>query len=79
MKTLQRPPQRVMLYPATRKVTRVTRKRGKTVNITSSMHENELEDTINRKKLIENEKEQENRFDKEKVQKIYIDGKFASY
>lgn len=39
-------PQQVMPYPATRKISRVTRKRGKTAIITSSPYKNELEETM---------------------------------
>nr|CAI5837100.1 unnamed protein product [Callosobruchus analis] len=49
-------PEQVMPYPATHKMIRVTRKRGKTAIITSSPYKNESEETINRKKLEEDNK-----------------------
>ncbi|XP_050684750.1 uncharacterized protein LOC126979466 [Leptidea sinapis] len=49
-------PQQVMPYPATRKISRVTRKREKTAIITSSLYKNELEKSIEKKRLVEDSK-----------------------
>ncbi|CAK1600156.1 unnamed protein product [Parnassius mnemosyne] len=43
-------PQQVMPYPVTRKISRVTRKRGKTAIITTSTYKNELEETMKKKR-----------------------------
>nr|CAI5833340.1 unnamed protein product [Callosobruchus analis] len=56
----------VMPFPATRKMIRVTRKRGKTAIITSSPYKNELEETTNRKKLAEDNKKNEKERQKSK-------------
>ncbi|KAJ2937586.1 hypothetical protein O0L34_g12984 [Tuta absoluta] len=50
-------PQEIMPLPATRKTTRVTKKRGKTAIITSSPYKNELEETIKKKKLAEEDRQ----------------------
>ncbi|KAL4710110.1 hypothetical protein ACJJTC_016512 [Scirpophaga incertulas] len=50
-------PQQIMPFPATRKISRVVRKRGKTAIITSSPYKNELEESIKKKKLAEEEKQ----------------------
>jgi hypothetical protein len=49
-------PQQVMPYPATRKISRVTRKRGKTAIITSSPYKKQLEETLEKKKQAEENK-----------------------
>ncbi|GBP39102.1 hypothetical protein EVAR_27463_1 [Eumeta japonica] len=46
-------PQQILPLPATRKTSRVTRKRGKTAIITASPYKTELEETIKKKKLLE--------------------------
>ncbi|GBP86807.1 hypothetical protein EVAR_99887_1 [Eumeta japonica] len=44
-------PQQILPLPATRKTSRVTRKRGKTAIITASPYKTELEETIKKKKI----------------------------
>nr|CAI5817341.1 unnamed protein product [Callosobruchus analis] len=61
-------PQQVMPCPATLKMIRVTRKRGKTAIITFSPYKNELEETIYRKKLAEDNKKEKER---QKSKKAY--------
>lgn len=50
-------PQQILPLPATRKTSRVTRKRGKTAIITASPYKTELEETIKKKKLLEESKQ----------------------